>query len=162
MTKSDGWQIWLHRTKDAQLSTRGRATENTATWKTMWLLCGNVVYLTSRRCHARLWWRLIMLWTYTRAAGRDVRVAREYFCEEEMISPDDLRPLPNMWWNATGMKRHSWGNTAGHIKTMVEVWKLQFSCSLNLSPFTLINVRDWHFFGFDLHWFSKIGLTFQV
>lgn len=156
-----GDKLWPHSTKDAQLSTRGPATENSATWKTMWLLCGNVVYLASRRCHARLWCDLTV-WTNTRAAGRDVCVAREYFCKEEMISPDDVGPLPNMWWNAPGMKRHSWRNTAGHIKTMVELWNLYFSWSLNLSPFTLINVKDWHFFGFDLHWFSKIGLTFQV
>lgn len=103
----------------------GPVTENTATWKTMWLLCRNVVYLTSRRCRARLWCDL-MLWTYAGAAGRDACVAREYFCKEEMIrtSRDDVLPLPNMWWNATGMKRRSWGNAAGYIQTMVELWKL--------------------------------------
>lgn len=84
----------------------------------------NVVYLI-RRCRARLWCDS-MLWTYATATGRDASVAREYFCKEEMIriSQDDVVPLPNMWWNATGMKRHSRGTTAGCFRTMVYLQKL--------------------------------------
>lgn len=119
----------------------GPATENTATQKTMWLLCRNVVYLI-RRWRARLWCDL-MLWTYAIDAGRDASVAHEYFSKEEMIriSRDDVVPLPNMRGNVTGMKSHSWGNAAGYRQTIVELWKLSFRCSVNVSAFTLINVK---------------------
>lgn len=140
MTKSDamGDKYGLTaetNTKDTQLSSRGPAAENTATLKTIWLLCKNVVYLI-RGWRARLWSDL-MLWTYAIAAGRDASVAREYFSKEEMIriSRDDVVPHPNMWWNVTGMRSHSWGNAVGCHQTIAELWNLLFSNSVNVSVY---------------------------
>lgn len=78
-----------------------------------------------------------------RHAGRDAAVAREYseyFSREEMTSQGDVAALQNLRWNATGMKCHSRGNTAGHRQTMEELWVSRLSYDGNVPARTLKNI----------------------
>lgn len=100
----------------------GPAAQNTATPKTMWLLCRDVVYLiVAMACQVVVRLNAVNLWRscrMRRLCGTRVLVQRG----NDKNKSGDVMPLPNMWWNVTGMKSHSWGNTAGWHQTIVELW----------------------------------------
>lgn len=102
----------------------GPAIENPATAKTMWLLCGSVVYLIGRRsCQVVVRLNAVNLCNSRRK--RCLRGTRALLQRGSDKNKSGWRRaaakyVMECFWNES----HSWGNTAGYHQIIVGLWRL--------------------------------------